>query len=83
MIYTIEQVVQEVANNAKLGKWLSCRYDVSLPDGTTKALGVKAYGKWVQRVELCGMVDGIPEQKTLKALKEKLADLINNMVKYA
>lgn len=71
------------SHTVTLSIFTRCRYDVSLPDGTTKALGVKAYGKWVQRVELCGMVDGIPEQKTLKALKEKFADLINNMVKYA
>lgn len=79
---TIQEIAQAVADNAKSGKWLSCTFQLSAPGavGGTVSVGIKAFGKWVQRVECAGLVDGVPEQKTLKALKEKTADLITGMV---
>lgn len=77
----IEDVVEEVVKNANSGKWLSCTFRVEAPDGTEHGLGIKAFGKWVQRVEVCGLVDGLPERKTLKALRASLTDLLTRMLK--
>lgn len=78
----VQEIAQAVADNAKSGKWLSCTFQLDCPGavGGTVAVGIKAFGKWVQRVECAGLVDGVPEQKTLKALKEQTADLITAMV---
>ena len=76
---TIETIVKAVSDNAKSGKWLSCTFTVQ-HEGEAVAIGVKSYGKWVQRIECRGMVDGIPEQKTLRDLKAKTIDLINAML---
>lgn len=79
---TVEQIAQAVADNAKSGKWLSCTYQIAHPQavGGAVTVGVKAFGKWVQRVECVGLVDGLPEQKTLKALKAQVIGLINGML---
>lgn len=77
--YTPEQIAQAVADNAKSGKWLSQTFHIQQGENLA-AVGVKSFGRWVQRVEFCGMVDGVPEQKTLKALKTQTADLINRML---
>lgn len=65
---TIAQLAQVIADNAKTGKWLSCHFQVTHDRGTF-GVGVKAFGKWVQRLECCGLCDGVPEQRTIKALK--------------
>jgi len=82
---TVEQIAQAVADNAKTNKWLSCTYQVAHPQavGGTIAVGVKAFGKWVQRIQCAGLVDGIPEQKTLKALKAQVIEHIGGMMKSA
>ena len=46
---TKTEFIAMVANNHKTGKWLSCTVEV---DGTM--VGVKAYGKWIQRMEGAG-----------------------------
>lgn len=80
-ILTVGGVAAEVAKNAKSGKWLSCSFRVQAPghaDGVV--VGVKAFGRWVQRIECCDICDGLPEQKTIKALKSATADLINRIL---
>lgn len=79
-IHTSEQVAEAIANNARTGKWLSCTFTIATDKGPT-GLGVKAFGKWVQRLEICHLVDGVPEQKTLKALKTETIKTIDAMVR--
>ena len=76
---TIQDIVNAVAANAKSQKWLSCTFQVTTPDGTFP-VGVKAYGKWVQRIECCGLVDGGSEHKTLQALKAETEKLLQRML---
>lgn len=77
--YTISEVIDAVAANVKSGKWISCTFPVSTDKGVF-SIGVKAFGKWVQRVECVGMADGLSEQKTVKALRSELENLINRMI---
>lgn len=74
-----QDVAKAIADNAKTNKWLNTTFEVQDPKDTERTIkvGVKAYGKWVQRLECCGLIDGIPEQKTLKELKEKVVALID------
>lgn len=78
-IMSIDQVAQAIADNVKTKKWLSCTFQVQTEKGVF-SVGVKTFGKWVQRVECCGMADGLPEQKTVKALREESARLIGRML---
>ncbi|MGF6139068.1 hypothetical protein [Pseudomonas laurylsulfatiphila] len=75
----VQDVADAIAKNVKTGKWLSCTFTINHPNDPerTISVGVKAYGKWVQRLECCGCVEGIPEQPTQKALKEKVVSLID------
>lgn len=76
---TVDQFAQAVADNAKTGKWLSCTFQLAHPEavGGLVPIGIKAYGRWVQRIECQGIRDTIPEQKTLKAFKAAIVDSVN------
>lgn len=76
---TVQAVAQAIADNAKTKQWLSCTFQVQTEKGVF-SVGVKAFGKWVQRIECCGFVDGVPEQKTLKALRDESEALISRML---
>jgi hypothetical protein len=65
----IEQVSKAIADNAKSNQWLSCHFELE-HNGQAYKLGVKAFGRWIQRMELCGIVSNVPEQKTNKRLVE-------------
>lgn len=68
---TLDQLADTVVANVKTGKWLSATFDV---DGMPAGVGVKAYGRWVQRIECCGITTGVAEQKTNKALRAAVLD---------
>ena len=68
---TLEQLADAIVANAKTGKWLSATVAV---DGMPAGVGVKAYGRWVQRIECCGITTGVTEQKTNKALRAAVLD---------
>ena len=76
---TPEALADLVCKNAKSGKWLSATYSVEVANRAPVAVGIKAYGLWVQRIECCGLIDGVSEQKTQKALKAQLIDLLTRM----
>ena len=67
---TVDQLADAIIANAKTGKWLSATFDV---DGMP-AVGVKAFGRWVQRIECCGITTGVAEQRTNKALRAAVLD---------
>lgn len=77
--FTPETIAKAVADNVKTGRWLSGTFTIE-SEGQPVAVGVKAFGRWVQRIECRGMVDGVPEQKTLRDLKSKTADMIHAML---
>lgn len=77
--FTPEDLADLVCKNAKSGKWLRGTYSVKVANRAPVAVGIKAYGLWVQRIECCGLVDGVPGQKTQKALKAQLVDLLTRM----
>ena len=77
---TPEALADLVCKNAKSGKWLSATYSVKAANRAPVAVGIKAHGLWVQRIECCGLVDGVPGQKTQKALKAQLVDLLTRMI---
>ena len=77
---TPKDIADAICANAKTEKWLSCTFDMETDDPMGAiAVGVKAYGLWVQRIECAGMVDGIPEQRTQKALRAAVLDLLTRM----
>ena len=79
--YTVEEIAAAIVANSKAGNgWLSCRFPVELPDGTRQSVGIKAFGKWVQRIECCGFVDGLPEQRTQRDLRAKVVEKITHMM---
>lgn len=80
---TAEEIAQAVADNAKSGKWLSCTFQLANPQavGGAVPIGIKAFGKWVQRIECLGIRDSIPEQRTLKALKAHIVESISGITK--
>lgn len=70
------EFIKMVTDNVKSNKWLNCTVSVTLQN-TTFNVGIKAYGKWVQRIELCGIVESVPEQKTNRALGAELTKLLD------
>ena len=77
---TPQQIADAICANAKTGERLSCTVSMETDDPAhPQKVGVKAYGLWVQRIECAGMVDGIPEQRTQKALRAAVLDLLARM----
>jgi hypothetical protein len=69
-----ETFIKLVTDNIKTKQWLNGTFTVNGAD-----VGIKAYGKWVQRLTVNGVTDGISEQKTNKALASALVTLLKNM----
>ena len=76
---TLNEYLALVLNNVNTNKWLNCTESVVI-DNKMYSIGIKAFGKWVQRIEICGLVSNIPEQKTKKALKSLLENEILKIV---
>ena len=64
--YPITIALMQIKQAAKEGVWVSKLYHLN--NGET--LGIKAFGKWVQRIEYKGIRSDIPEQKTWKAFED-------------
>lgn len=78
-VYTVEQVAQAIADNAKTGKWLSCHFQVKTEKGVIP-IGVKAFGKWVQRIEVFGIVGSVEEKRTLRDLKAETIIMLECLI---
>lgn len=76
---TIQQILADIATAKKNKRWLSCTYRINTDKGVF-SMGVKAYGWWVQRMQICEVCDGIPEQKTKKAFDAAFVSLVNSIV---
>lgn len=77
---TLEQILADIQAAAKAKKWTCCTYRINTDKGVF-SLGVKAYGKWAQRVECCGIADTVPEQKTWRAFNAAFYDSVNSIVR--
>ena len=78
-ISTLDQICDHMQTAARNKKWLCCTFRIATPKGEF-SLGIKSFGKWVQRIECCGLVDSIPEQKTYKALRAEFIATVNRIV---
>ena len=63
----LDMVVKESKNQ----KWHIAYHEVN-----GIQVGIKQYGKWIQILSANSFKDGIPEQKTQKALREKVESLL-------
>lgn len=77
--FTPEEIAAAICANAKTKKWLSCTFPMQTRSGVF-SVGVKSFGLWVQIVECHGLRDGIPEQRTQKALRAEVLALLSSMV---
>ena len=76
---TVAEFVKLVTANAKTNQWLNCTAPVQHNDRTFN-VGIKAFGLWVQRLEVNGITASVPEQKTQKALTALLTAELGSML---
>ena len=76
---TVSEFVKMVTDNSKSGLWLSCTAPVQYNDKTFN-VGIKAFGLWVQRLEVNGITATVPEQKTKAALIARLTTELADML---
>jgi hypothetical protein len=77
---TIEQIFADIQAAAKAKKWVCCTYRINTDKGVF-SLGVKAYGRWVQRMECCGLATTVEEKKTWRAFNTAFHDSVNGLVR--
>lgn len=70
---TIDTLTACIVDNARGGalRWLSATFLVDYK-GQCFAVGVKAYGKWVQRIECCGITSSTVEVRTLRDFEDRV-----------
>ena len=76
---TVSDFCKMVLENSKTGKWLSCTAPVQYEKKTFN-VGIKAFGLWVQRLEVNGITATIPEQKTKAALLALLITELSDLL---
>ena len=76
---TVTEFVKMVLDNTKTNQWLSCTVPVQYNDKTYN-VGIKAFGLWVQRLEVNGITATVPEQKTKAALTARLTTELADML---
>lgn len=69
------EFVDLVIKESKNQKWHINEYVV---DG--EKIGIKQFGKWIQRMEVGGYINGINQQTTQKALREQLEEFLNKVL---
>ena len=68
---TLPEFTKMVTDNANTNRWLNCTTPVQ-HEGSTYSIGIKAFGLWVQRMEVNGLRSDVSEQKTKKAFSAAL-----------
>jgi hypothetical protein len=68
-----------VLDNTKTDQWLNCTVPVQYDDKTFN-VGIKAFGLWVQRLEVNGITATVPEQKTKAALLALLITELSDLL---
>lgn len=77
---SFNEMVAEIVANAKTDKWLNGAYAIEY-EGKAYYIGVKAYGKWVQRIQCGDRYASTTEQKTLKAFKAEVTNELEHLLK--
>ena len=70
---SIESFAKDVTKEASQNQWVNIRTEIA-----GKIVGIKAYGKWVQRIEVNSAPYQSGEFKTQKAMREFIVNAINN-----
>jgi hypothetical protein len=76
---TVTEFTKMVTDNSKTGQWLSCTAPVQF-DNKTFNVGIKAFGLWVQRLEVNGMTATVPEQTSRASLTVLLITELSDML---
>ena len=76
---TVSEFARMVLENSKSGQWLNCTAPVQYNDKTFN-VGIKAFGLWVQRLEVNGITATVPEQKTKAALLALLITELSDLL---
>lgn len=79
---TPEELLNEVKAAARSGRWLNCTVPIDTAEGPIK-VGIKAYGKWVQRMESAGVMTGVPERRTWKEFDPMFLGEVANLLRTA
>lgn len=82
-ILSKENFINNIITNAKAKTWINSSFDVQLGNAEkqTVNIGVKAFGRWIQRLQVNGLYESITEQKTNKALKQSLEQYFEDLEK--
>ena len=73
---TKQEFIDTIVNNHRTGHWLNATFDVE-----GRKIGVKAYGKWIQRLEHNGRSDGTVEARTVKAFRSDVEELYEGIIR--
>lgn len=76
---TVSEFAKMVLDNTKTDQWLNCTVPVQYDDKTFN-VGIKAFGLWVQRLEVNGITATMPEQKTKAALLALLITELSDLL---
>lgn len=77
-----KEFIDLIVKNHNSGKWLSCTQKVELGyNAQAVYVGVKAYGKWVQIMEINGVKGSTSEKKTIKAFRVEVEELLNGLLR--
>ena len=76
---TVSEFAKMVLDNTKTDQWLNCTVPVQYDDKTFN-VGIKAFGLWVQRLEVNGITATVPEQKTKAALLALLITELSDLL---
>ena len=76
---TVSEFARMVLDNTKTDQWLNCTVPVQYDDKTFN-VGIKAFGLWVQRLEVNGITATVPEQKTKAALLALLITELSDLL---
>lgn len=76
---TLDEFIKIVVSNAKTRKWLNCTTTVQ-HEGVAYSIGIKAFGLWVQRIQINGLMSDVSEQKTQKAFTAALTSELRIMM---
>lgn len=76
---TVDEFVKMVVSNAKTKRWVNCTVPVEY-GSRVYGVGIKAFGLWVQRVEVNGVHGDVNEHKTQKGLTAELTATLTGML---
>lgn len=73
---TKQEFVELLLANVRTNKWLSCTVDVE-----GRKVGVKAYRRWVQRLECCGITATVNECRTQREFSKQILQELEGVMR--